>query len=127
MNPLSSLDRNGNRGSLLARPFADLWGADPFRAFSGPSYGVEIARTETGYTVELPVAGFKPDQIDVTLEDGVLTVAGKNEKRSFTRAFTVPEEVDADRIEANVEHGMLTMTLALQPKAQPKRIQVTAK
>lgn len=127
MNTLSTVDRNGARGSLLARPFADLWGADPFRAFSAPSYGVEISRTDTGYTVELPVAGFKPDQIDVTLEDGILTVAGKNEKRSFTRAFTVPDEVDADRIEANVEHGMLTLTLALHPKAQPKKIQVTAK
>jgi HSP20 family protein len=127
MNTLSTVDRTGSRGSLLARPFADLWGMDPFRTFSAPSYGVEISRTETGYTVELPVAGFKPDQIEVTLEDGVLTVTGKNEKRAFTRAFAVPEEVDADRIEANVEHGMLTLALALQPKAQPKKIQVTAK
>ena len=124
MKNLSTIPRAN--GGLLGRPFADLWGADPFRAFPAQAYtgGVEITRTETGYTVELPVAGFKPEQIDVTLEDGILSVSGKNEKRSFTRAFTVPEEVDADGIEANVEDGMLTLTLALQPKAQPKKIAV---
>ena len=128
MNNLSTIQRSGNVGSLLGRPFADLWGMDPLRAFSAPNVsGVEITRTDSGYTVELPVAGFKPDQVEVTLEDGVLAVSGKNEKRSFTRAFTVPDEVDAERIEANVEHGMLTLTLALQPKAQPKKIEVQAR
>lgn len=106
-------------GSLLGRPFADLWNFDPFR-----SAGIEIARTESGYTIEVPVPGFKPDQIEVTLEDGVLSVSGKSEKRSFNRTFTVPEEVDAERIEASVEHGLLTLTLNLLPKAQPKRIAV---
>jgi HSP20 family protein len=72
----------------------------------------------------VPVPGFKSEQIEVTLEDGVLTVKGKNEKRNFARTFTIPDEVDEERIEANVEHGMLTLTLPLVPKAQPKRISV---
>lgn len=127
MNNVSTVNGNNGRG-LLGRPFADLWGMDPLRAFSAPAMsGVEITRTEGGYQVELPVAGYKPEEISVTLEDGVLSVAGKNEKRQFTRAFTVPDEVDADRIEANVEHGMLTLSLALQPKAQPKKIEIKTK
>jgi HSP20 family protein len=123
MTSLVNRERNGDR-SLLARPFSDLWNFDPMRVFSGVSYGVEISRTETGYTVEIPVPGYKPDQIEVTLEDGMLAVTGKNEKRNFSRTFTIPEEVDDERIDANVEHGMLTLTLTLLPKAQPKRITV---
>lgn len=124
MTTLMNRERNGE-GGLLARPFGDLWSFDPMRLFAGgASFGVEITRTEAGYALEVPVPGFKPDQIDVTLEDGLLTVKGRNEKRNFSRTFTIPEDVDEERIEANVEHGMLTITLALTPKAQPKRITV---
>ncbi len=124
MTSLVNRDRSGENG-LLARPFSDLWNFDPMRVFSGAqSYGIEINRTEGGYTVEVPVPGYRPEQIEVTLEDGVLTVKGKNERRSFSRAFTIPEDVDHEGIDAKVEHGMLTLTLALVPKAQPKRISV---
>lgn len=134
MNNLQTRERaNGNAGGpgLLGRPFADLWGFDPFRNFVSPTSGlgnVEVTRTESGYQVEFPVAGFRPDEIEVTLEDGLLSVKGKSERRgAFTRSLTVPEEVDAEKIEAHVEHGMLTLTLTLQPKAQPKRIAIKAK
>jgi HSP20 family protein len=123
MTSLVTRERNGE-GAVLGRPFTDLWNWDPLRLLGGGSLGVDISRTETGYTVEIPVAGFRPEQIDVTLEDGLLTVKGKNDKRNFSRTFTIPEDVDEERIEANVEHGMLTLTLTLLPKAQPKRITV---
>lgn len=85
---------------------------------------LEITKDETGYTVELPVAGFKPDQIDVTLDQKVLTIAGNSEKRQFTRSLLVPDEIDADSIQANVENGLLTLRLGFTPKAQPKKISV---
>jgi len=114
------------RGTLGGRSlFGDVLGFDPFRAFPGGSaYGFEIARAENGYRVELPVPGFRPDQIDVTIEDRVLTIVGKNEKRSFTRTVVVPEEIDAENIGANVEHGLLTLELRVHPKAQPRKITV---
>ena len=117
----------GGGGSALGRPFADLWSLDPFRTFSSAMSsvsGIEVARTETGYTVEIPVPGFKPEDVEVTLEDGLLSVRGKNQKRQFSRTLTVPDEVDEERIEAHVEYGMLTLTLNLLPKAQPKKIQI---
>ncbi len=113
---------NGNRGLV-----SDVFGFDPFRAVFGNSqYGLpgDVQRTENGWTVELPVPGYKPEQIDVTVEDRVLTVSGKNEKRTFQRSILLPEEVDADAIEAKVEHGMLGLGLHLHPKAQPRKIQV---
>jgi HSP20 family molecular chaperone IbpA len=126
-NTLVTRERNGGAGTLLGRPFGELWGLDPFRNFMNTMNGfngMEVGRTDTGYTVEIPVAGFTPEQIDVTLEDGVLTVSGRNEKRQFSRSITVPEDIDDERIEARVEHGMLTLTLTLLPKAQPKKIAV---
>ena len=108
------------------RGLADFFGFDPFRALSGSTYGfqAEIQRTADGWTLELPVPGFRPDQIDVTAEDRVLTVAGKSERRSFQRSFVIPEEIDADAIDAKVENGLLALSLRLHPKAQPRKIEV---
>ncbi|MGH7738322.1 MAG: Hsp20/alpha crystallin family protein [Candidatus Tyrphobacter sp.] len=114
-----------NRGALARNGF-DIFGWDPLRLFGNWSHGlgIEVVRTENGYDVEMPVAGFKPDEIEVTVEDGVLTASGKSEKRSFRRSVVLPEEIDTDAIEAKVEDGLLTLTLKLHPKAQPKRIEV---
>ena len=125
---MADLVRTGVPGSPQ-RSLGDMLGWDPFRNFfagaSGVFGGIEINRSESGgYTVEIPVAGYKPDEIDVTLEDGVLTVAGKSEKRQFTRSLLLPDEIDGENIGANVEHGLLTLTLSVHPKAQPKKIPV---
>ncbi len=121
---------------LLVRPngqgrglVSDLLGFDPLRAFMGnntPSYGFagDVQKTGDGWFVELPVPGYKPDQIDVTVEDRVLTVTGKTERRSFQRSILLPEDVDAENIDAKVEHGLLTLGLHLHPKAQPRKIEV---
>ena len=105
---------------------SDVFGFDPFRGFFGnaPAYSPEVQRTENGWTVEIPVPGYKPDQIDVTVEERILTVTGKSERRNFQRAIMLPEDVDAEGIAAKVEHGLLTLTLNLHPKAQPRKIEV---
>ena len=123
MSNLLSRDQNSGQ---FRRPF-DVW--DPFRGMFPMNQlsGMEVSRTESGYTVEIPVAGYSPDQIEATLEDGVLTVTGKSEKRSFTRSVIVPEDVDSERIDAKVENGMLTLSLTLHPKAQPKKIAIQSK
>lgn len=116
-------NRRGNVGS----PFSDMLGFDPFRSFYptvAQYHGLEITKTEAGYTVEIPVAGYKPEQIEVTLDHNVLTVAGKGEKRQFTRSLLLPEEINPETIQANVQDGMLTLALSFYPKAQPKKINV---
>ncbi len=118
-----------NHGNPIAsRAFGDVLGFDPFRNFftgGGHFAGIEVTRTEQGgYSVEIPVAGYKADEIDVTLEDNVLTVVGKSDRRQFTRSLMLPDEIDGDNIGANVENGLLTLTLNVHPKAQPKKIAV---
>jgi HSP20 family molecular chaperone IbpA len=101
----------------------DFLGFDPFRTLT-TNVGFEITKTENGFAVELPVAGYAPENIDITLEERVLTVSGKNERRNFTRALLIPEEIDGEAIGAKVEHGMLTIALNAHPKAQPRKITV---
>jgi len=58
---------------LLVRPtgsrrmLGDFLGFDPLRALTTNGFGFEINKTDNGYSVEVPVAGYAPDQIDVTL------------------------------------------------------------
>jgi HSP20 family protein len=108
--------------------FGDSLGWDPFRNFfqgAGSVTGIEVARNDDGgYSVEIPVPGFKPSEIEVTLEDNVLSVRGKSAKRQFNRSLLLPEEIDGDNIEAKVENGMLLLALRVHPKAQPKKIDV---
>jgi HSP20 family molecular chaperone IbpA len=113
------------RPAASRRFLGEFLGFDPFRATTAVAgYGFEINKSENGYTVELPVPGFGPDQIEVTVEDRVLTIGGKSERRNFTRALVLPEEIDAENIDAKVEHGMLTLGLHTHPKAQPRKIDV---
>jgi HSP20 family molecular chaperone IbpA len=114
---------------LMVRPngrglVSDLFGFDPLRAFMGNAqpYNAsgDVQKTEDGWSVEIAVPGYKPDQIDVTVEDRVLTVTGKTERRSFQRSILLPEEVNAEAIDAKVEHGMLTLGLHLHPKIEVK-------
>lgn len=115
---------------LLVRPagsrrmLGDFLGFDPLRALTTNGFGFEINKTDSGYAVDVPVAGYAPDQIEVSIEDRVLTLSGHSEKRNFTRSLLIPEEIDAETIGAKVEHGMLTITLNVHPKAQPRKIAV---
>jgi HSP20 family protein len=124
-----SLVRNPNRGQASRvtpwTPFRDLLGFDPFQSLrSNWAFEYDVTRTENGYEVEVPVPGFKPDDVDVTFQDDVIAVNAKGGRRSFSRSFTVPDDVDPEKIEARVSDGMLVLTLARRPEAQPKRISV---
>ncbi len=121
-----TMDVNGMRAPLTTSPRAeDMLSRGAF-GNSFASYGqvaaLQVNRRGNGYTVEIPAAGFKPDS--VTLDDGVLTVSGQNDKRQFTRLLLLPEDIEGDNIQAKVEHGLLTLTLNMHLKAQPKKIEV---
>lgn len=120
---------------LMSRPngtgrglVGDIFGFDPLRGFaaSAAAYGSgEVQKTDDGWTVELPVPGYKPEEIEVTVEDRVLTVSGKSERRSFQRSIILSDDIDVDAIEAKVEHGMLNLGLHVHPKAQPRKIAIS--
>ena len=90
--------------------------------------------------VELP--GVKADQVEITFEDGLLTIQGERhfahdsaeEKMhraerlygAFRRSITLPSHVEADKIEASTQDGVLQIMVPKAPDVQAKRIQVRA-
>jgi HSP20 family protein len=101
---------------------------------------VDIRQSDEAYTIEASVAGFRPEDVEVTFDEGVLTIRGQRKSEqeqkqgsyvrrerkmtSVYRQISLPAEVRADEISANFEHGVLTITVPRAQKAQPKRIQV---
>jgi HSP20 family protein len=101
---------------------------------------LDISERKDAYlmTVELP--GVKLDDLQITLEDGLLTVQGERhfaddsseqqfhrvERRygAFRRSITLPTHVQADAVEATVEDGLLQIMVPKMEEAKPKRIQV---
>lgn len=114
-------------GAVAYSPFREMLGYDPFRRFfSNFDPEIDVVRTERGFDVEIPVAGFTSENVEIVVKDDVLTITGKNERRSFTRSLRLPDEIDPNAISASVENGMLSLKLQRHPDAQPRRIEVTS-
>lgn len=121
---LSTPSTSGTTVAAYA-PWRDVLGYDPFRRFfSSLDPEIDVVRNDDGFDVEIPVAGFTPEQIAVTVKDDVLTVAGKSDRRAFTRALKLPDDVDTATIEASVENGLLSLRLRRHPEAQPRTIPI---
>lgn len=107
---------------------SSIFDTDPFRALNPSNwvnlFGLNISKRADGYEIEMPVPGFKPDDLEVSYQDGVITVSGRNEARNFTRSMGVPNDLDEDSIEANVEHGMLTLKMKVSPKKNARHIPI---
>jgi HSP20 family protein len=102
---------------------------------------LDIAERKDAYLVAVELPGVKLDDLEITLEDGLLTIQGEGqftsesseeqyhrvERRSgaFRRAITLPAHVMADEVEASMEDGVLRILVPKAEEAKPKRIQVT--
>lgn len=101
----------------------------------------DIYETDTGLVLLVDMPGVRPDGADVILEHNVLTIRGRiddapprgfspiyreHESGDFERVFTLSEDVDAGRIEAQAKDGVFRLFLPKAGPAQTKRIQVKA-
>jgi HSP20 family protein len=115
-------------GAVTYSPLREMLGYDPFRRFfSNVDPQIDVIRTEQGFEVEIPVAGFKTEQIEIVVKENILTLTAKSERRAFTRSLTLPDDVDTQNIEASAEDGLLTLVLKRHPDAQPRKIEITAR
>jgi HSP20 family protein len=101
---------------------------------------VDVYEDEHNVILKVEVPGIDEKDIDVRVENSVLTVHGerkveKEEKEenfrrierqygSFTRTFTLPSTVDAERIQADYDKGILKIVLPKKAEAKPKQIKV---
>ncbi|QEG41752.1 Hsp20/alpha crystallin family protein [Roseimaritima ulvae] len=131
-DPFASLE---NRMNHLFRGMFDSSGGETGLA----NYPVDVDEDDDQITIEAEMPGFKPDEIDVHLENGVLTIkAERSQKadngkkkhlaeRRYTRvqrSFSLPRTVDGSDVEASLDQGILTLTLKKTEESKPRRIQI---
>ena len=101
---------------------------------------VDIEETEQNYLIRVELPGLDKDKVKVVVENGVLTLSGERDlerkvegktfhrvERShgtFSRSFTLPEDVDSESVVANFKDGLLEIHVAKHEKALPKSIEV---
>ena len=104
-------------------------------------YGVDIREDADHIYVEAELPGFKKDEVDITLENQVLTISAErktenqqegkgewllNERRysRFLRSFSLPPTVDESTCDAKLSDGVLTITLNKREETKPRKIKV---
>jgi HSP20 family protein len=108
-------------------------------AASWPRLNVLDAGANLLVTADVP--GMTETELQVSLEDGVLTVSGERKALApegyavqrrerpavrFGRSVALPVKIDAEKVSASVKDGVLTVTLAKAPEARPRQITVRA-
>lgn len=107
---------------------------------------VEIVENDKEYVLTAELPGLKKDNVEVQYQDGVLTIRGekKEERRegngdsryllwersygAFQRSFTLPSDVDANKIEASFSDGVLTVRMpkTAEARAKGRKIEIKA-
>lgn len=106
----------------------------------GFGLALDVAENADAYIVKASLPGVNPNDVDITLTDNVLTIRGQTQEEketketnyhlrerrtgSFSRSITLPNAVEADKIEAVNENGVLTLTLPKAEAVKPRKIAV---
>ena len=138
------------RSTAVFRPFPELrWDVDRLfdEMFGRPQFRVgpggpeaDFYETEDEFVLEMDLPGFTNEDVDVTVEKGVLTIHGErtlereeNEgtyhlrERSwgkFSRSFSIPHTIEPDSVDAGFHKGVLTVKLPKAPEAKARRIAI---
>jgi HSP20 family protein len=132
-NPFDDFQREIDRALSTGWPVAD-------GDLATAAYPVDIHEDDDSITVEAEMPGFKRDEINVTLEQGVLSISAERETqekskgaqhltercyRRVARSFKLPVAVDESKVDAHLEDGVLTLKLAKREEVKPRRIEVS--
>ena len=119
---------------LLGRPDTGITGAW--------SPVVDVRETTDGLVLQAELPGITPEDVEVSVENGVITISGEKKQEveegkegsdshlierrygRFERRFSLPRSVDANKVTANFEHGVLTVSMPKAETAKPRRIEV---
>lgn len=142
--------RNTNEPSSLLRQFTseidrlfdqDWAGLGPAAPYVGEwAPAVDVREEDNQYVIQADVPGMKPEDLEVTLDNGVLTIRGeRTEERdnstegvrhveraygSFVRRFSLPEAINDEDVDARVDQGVLTLTIKKKQEGRPRKIEV---
>ncbi len=109
----------------------------------GFSPAIDVYETKDAVVVEAPLAGVSPDEVEISIENDVLTIKGETNKESevddknyyrkevrsgsFFRSVALPAHVVSDQASAESVEGLLKITVPKAPEAKPKSIKVKIK
>ena len=138
-SPMDMLDREFNR--MVNR----LWGSGGEVPSSLAPYAVDVHEDPDHFFVEAELPGFNQEDVDITLEDGVLTIRAERKEETkkdekgektplhlerrwtrFERSFTLPTAVNENSVQATLDGGLLKITLDKREEVKPRKIQVKA-
>jgi len=139
MNTLSIWNPIHEMDELFHNRLASVLGGEGLQSVAW-SPVVDIEESAEAYTIRAELPGLSKEKVKVTVENGVLTLSGERdlERRvetktfhrvershgSFTRSFTLPEDVDAESVAANFKDGLLEIQIAKREEALAKSIEV---
>lgn len=135
----SDLVRNFDR--LFDQSFDRFFTGVPAAASIARSPALDVAESEQAYTVRLDLPGVAKDDVKVSIEGRRVSIDAKSAKTqerkdgdrvlvreraesSFARSFVLPVELDQERSNAKLEHGVLTLELAKRSTSGAKQITV---
>lgn len=101
---------------------------------------VDIKETDTTFEIHADIPGVEPKDIEVHMENGILTIKGQRKSESkderegykrierqwgsFYRRFSLPDSADAEKINAKCKNGVLEIVIPKQEKIAPRKINV---
>lgn len=125
--------------SLFELPFMAAAGRQA-QLFSGWTPALDVYQNADNVVAVVELPGLRKDEIEISLHDGVLTIAGERQVATgedekaertervagrFRRSITLPTRVDAGKVAASYKEGVLTVTLPKVEEAKPKKIEVS--
>ena len=103
---------------------------------------VDVYQTPSHIIIQAPMAGVKPDDVDVAITQDMITIKGSRANKreahdgdyyyqelywgSFSRSIILPEEIDADNAKASMKNGILTLHLPKLAKSRTKKIKISS-
>ncbi len=143
-NPVAEMNRMQNELNSFFRAFDEpLTGRRmPFWSTPGVRHYplINMYEDKDNYQIEALAPGFDPNKFDISLTGNTLTLSGDNTPKEetqpenylrserfigkFTRTFELPGEVNADNVNAEYKHGVLTITVPKAEHTKPRSIEV---
>jgi HSP20 family protein len=148
--PMSLIRFTPRRETSILRPFADLQSelnllfSEGIRDSAEPSFvpPIDVVESEDSIVVKADLPGLSREDVQVSIEEGVLSIRGKREEKhevkengfvhveravgQFSRSVTLPFEVDHEKVKASFHEGVLTVEAPKSAAALPRTIEISA-
>ena len=108
----------------------------------GPALPLDVTTDADRLTIEAALPGIKPEDVDITVENGTVTISGKTadertaeegsyvlqeiRRGNFSRSVTLPTGLEPDKATATFEHGILRLEIPKAEQVKPRQIKISA-